>query len=403
MVGISLKKQEGAAEMRAARLACYNPSMGEIKVDQEQQKIAKKYARINRRMMLVELLVGGVYILLWLASGLSIQVREWLLGFTSSPWLLTPIFAGIFFFFYFLLGLPLSYYSGFILPHRFGLSNQSLVDWIRDQVKGLLIGGIIGLLVIEVIYMVLRSYPDTWWIWASLFLLFFTVLLANLAPTLIMPLFYKFQPLDEEHADLADRLKYLAEKAGTSVKGVYKFDMSRRTKAANAALTGVGGTRRIILGDTLINEFSSDEVETILAHELGHHVNKDIQVGIAFETLVTVVGLYLAHLGLRWGITYFGFQNSADVAALPLFMLVIGIYSLITMPLGNAFSRWRERRADAYALQMTGKNRAYASALARLANQNLADVDPEPWVEVLFYSHPALSRRINRALEHRQS
>jgi STE24 endopeptidase len=201
-------------------------------------------------------------------------------------------------------------------------------------------------------------------------------------------------PLGDEQAELADRLIRLAEQAGTRVRGVYKFDMSRRTKEANAALTGLGNTRRIILGDTLLTKFTPDEIETVLAHELGHHVHKDIPLSMAFETVLTLVGLYLASLGLRWGVATFGFAGVADIAALPLFGLVMGAYGLITLPLGNAFSRWRERLADEYALQATHKSAAFASALTRLANQNLADVDPEPWVEFLLHSHPALRKRI---------
>jgi STE24 endopeptidase len=143
-----------------------------------------------------------------------------------------------------------------------------------------------------------------------------------------------------------------------------------------------------------LENFSDDEIETVLAHELGHHVNKDIPTGILVESVMTLGGLYLAHLGLRWGVDYFGFEGISDIAAFPLFMLVVGAYGLVTMPLGNAFSRWRERRADAYALKATGKGQAYASALTRLANQNLAEVDPEPWVVLLLYSHPPLRQRI---------
>jgi STE24 endopeptidase len=214
---------------------------------------------------------------------------------------------------------------------------------------------------------------------------------------LLMPIFYKFIPLGEEHAELAERLRRLAEKARTRVQGVFKFDMSRRTRAANAALTGLGKTRRIILADTLINEFSTDEIETVLAHELGHQVNRDIPLLIAVNTLSTLLGLYLASLVLKWGIAVFGFSSPGDIAALPLFLLVMGAYSLITMPLSNGFSRWRERLADEYALQATGNGAAYASALSRLSNQNLAEADPEPWVEWLLYSHPALGKRIRMA------
>ena len=216
-------------------------------------------------------------------------------------------------------------------------------------------------------------------------------------------MFYKFVPLEEDHKDLVTRLITLAEGAGTRVRGVYKFDMSRRTTAANAAITGLGNTRRIILGDTLINEFTADEIETVLAHELGHQVHNDIPIGIFVESLITLGGLYLASLALQWGVAVFGFESVSDVAAMPLFVLVIGIYGLATMPLGNAYSRQREHRADEYALQVTGKGAAYASALTRLANQNLAEADPEPWVESLLYSHPALSKRIAMAEKFNQA
>jgi STE24 endopeptidase len=370
-----------------------------IEIDAERQKQAKAYARINRRLMVVGLALGGLYALAWLVFGWSVQLREALRGYTSNEWLLVAGFGLVFGGIFALLNLPLSYYEGFVLPHRFGLSNQTLNGWIGDQLKEGLLSGILAVLMLEVIYAVLRAASEIWWLWAALILLLFSVVLANLAPVLILPIFYKFVPLGEEHAGLAERLTRLAERAGTHVKGVFKFDMSRRTKAANAALTGLGSTRRILLGDTLINEFTEDEIETVLAHELGHHVHKDIPLGMAVETVMTLVGLYLANLGLQWGVSYFGFEGVWDIAALPLFMIVMGLYGLVTMPLGNAFSRWRERRADAYALQATGKGQAYASALARLANQNLADADPEPWVEWLLYSHPALGKRIAMAEE----
>jgi STE24 endopeptidase len=277
------------------------------------------------------------------------------------------------------------------------MSNQSFKEWVVDEIKGILLGTALGGLILELIYLVLRTYPDTWWLWAAGLMLVFNVILANLAPVLLFPIFYDFEPLGEEHEDLVERLTRLAEKAGTNVKGVFKFDMSRRTKAANAALTGLGNTRRIILGDTLLDEFEDDEIETIIAHELGHHVHNDIPVGIAVESAVTLVGFYIAGLGLRWGVSLFGLEGVADIAAFPVFLLAMGAYGLVTMPLSNAFSRWRERRADTYALKATDKPDAFVSAMTRLANQNLAEVDPEPWVEILLYSHPTLKKRIEMA------
>jgi len=366
-------------------------------LDPERQKQAKQYARIRRRLWLVDNVFSAVYALAWLFLGWAVSLREWLTTLTTNEWLLVPAFVAVFGGISFLVNLPLSFYSGFILPHRFGQSNQTLKGWIIDRLKGMAVGAPLGLLLLELLYLALRATGGLWWLWAAGGMLVFTVLLSNLAPILIAPLFNKYIPLGEEHKELENRLLALAEHANTKVRGVFKFDMSRRTKSANAALTGIGNTRRIVLGDTLVNEFSTDEVETVLAHELGHHVNRDIPLLITMGTVGTTVGLYLASLGLNWAIGYFGFTGVADVAAFPALMLILGAYGLVTMPLENAVSRWRERKADDYALQATGKSEAFASAFTRLANQNLGEVDPEKWVVFLFYSHPPLGERIAKA------
>ena len=374
---------------------------GEISIttelDPEKQKKAKEYARINRRLMVLDLAISGIYMVAWLVFGWSQALKTWLLQYTTNDWLLVFLYIMVIGGILFLINLPLSFYQGYTLPHRYELSNQTINGWVSDQVKGIALGGVLGIIMLEIIYAILRAYPTYWWLWAGVILLIFNVLLANLAPTLIMPLFNKFIPLGDEHAELADRLMQLARRSGTFVKGVFKFDMSKRTKQANAGLTGLGNTRRIIIGDTLLNEFSLEEIETVMAHELGHQVNKDIPLGIVFGSVITMVGLYLASLGLTWGVSVFGFTGPADIAAFPLFLIVLGLYSLITMPLENGFSRWRERRADEYALSLTHNGYAYASALRRLANQNLSDADPEAWVEWLLYSHPALGKRIAMA------
>jgi STE24 endopeptidase len=366
-------------------------------LDPERQKQAKQYARIRRRLWLVDTIFGALYALAWLFFGWAIALRDWLTSFTTNQWLLVALFVAIFGGIYALINLPLGYYNGFVLPHRFGQSNQSFKDWVIDQIKGLAIGAPIGLLLLELLYLALRVTGDLWWLWAAGGMLIFTVLLSNLAPILIMPLFNKYVPLGDEHKELAERLLALAKRANTKVRGVFKFDMSKRTKSANAALTGIGNTRRIVLGDTLINEFSTDEIETVLAHELGHHVHRDIPFLITFGTLSTALSLFLASLALKWAIGYFGFTGPADVAAFPALMLIFSAYGLITMPIDNAISRWRERMADDYALQSTGKSEAFASAFTRLANQNLGEVDPENWVVFMFYSHPPLGERIEKA------
>jgi Zn-dependent protease with chaperone function len=369
-------------------------------LDPGRQQKAREYARLSRRLWLITTVLGGAYALAWLLAGWSTTLRDWLLQRSpsfASPWLLVPAFAAIFGGLLFLIGLPLTFYGGFLLPHRFQQSNQSLNDWMLDQAKGLLVGLPIGLVLLELLYLALRATGDSWWIWAAAGLLAVNVLLSNLAPVLIMPLFNKYVPLGDEHADLAKRLLALAERAHTRVQGVFKFDMSRRTKSANAALAGLGNTRRIVLGDTLINEFTVDEIEAVLAHELGHHVHRDIPILIAFGTLSTAIGFFLASLGMQWAVGHFGLSGIGDVAGLPALVLVLGIYGLLTGPLDSSVSRWRESMADQYALEATGKNEAFASAFVRLANQNLSEVDPEKWVVLLFYSHPPLGDRIARA------
>jgi len=366
-------------------------------IDPEKQKQAKQYAHIRRRLWLVETILSAIYALLWLFLGWSTALTTWLSTFTANQWILIALYIIIFGGIYSILTLPLGYYSGFVLPHRFGQSNQSFKDWVIDQFKGLAIGAPLALILLELLYLALRVTGDMWWLWAAAGMLLFTVLLANLAPILIMPLFNKFIPLGEEHKELADRLLDLARRANTKVKGVFKYDMSKRTNAANAALTGIGNTRRIVVGDTLIKEFSIDEIETVLAHELGHHVHRDIPVLIAFGTISTTLSLYIASLVLNWAVVYFGFSSPADIAAFPVLMLIFGAYGLITMPIENAVSRWRESMADDYALESTGKTEAFASAFTRLANQNLGEVDPEKWVIWMFYTHPPLGERIEKA------
>ena len=371
--------------------------MTSITLDPEKQKQARQYARIRRRLWLLDTLLSTLYLLAWVFFGWAGSLARWLRSFTSNDWLLVLGFAAVFGGISALLELPLSFYSGFTLPHRFGQSNQDLKGWVMDQVKGMAIAAPLGLIMLELVYLALRLTGGWWWLWTGAGMLVFTVVLANLAPILILPLFNKYVPLGEEHADLADRLMKLAQLAGTRVRGVFKFDMSKRTKAANAALTGLGSTRRIVLGDTLINEFSTDEIETVLAHELGHHVNRDIPLLVGFSTLLTLGGLFLASLALNWAVSALGYSGPADIAGLPALGLVLGAFSLLTQPLNNSFSRWRERLADQYSLKSTGKSGAFASAFVRLANQNLGEVDPEKWVVFMFYDHPPLGERIRLA------
>jgi STE24 endopeptidase len=369
--------------------------MTEAVLDPERQLKAKEYARIRHRLLVADLAIAAVYVLVLLLSGLSAWFKGRLLLVTTYPLVVIALYFLAFSIVYGLFDFPLSYYGGYVLPHRYGLSTQSLKGWLADQAKGGVLSLGIGLVAMEVMYYLLRAFPSIWWLLTGILFLFFIVVLANLAPLLIVPLFFKFRPLEDE--ELVSRLVSLAERVGTRVQGVFTIDLSAKTTAANAALMGLGNTRRIVLGDTLMAEYDADEIETILAHELGHHVHGDIWRGIAVQTALTLTGLFLADRLLRWGVAYFAFESLADVAAFPLVAMAVGGLAVLAMPLANAYSRWREGLADQFSLEMTGKPQAFISSMTKLANQNLSEAEPEPWVELLLYSHPAVSKRIKAA------
>lgn len=367
-----------------------------VELNPRRQRLAKEYARTQRRLGLAETLLSSAYIGVWLATGLAVALGSYLAGLQN--WVRIAALGAAIVAPLYVVTLPLAFYRGYKLPHKYEQGNQTVRDWWMDQLKALLISMLLGGFVLELLYWLLAWQPLTWWLWLGAALLLFNVLLTNLAPLVIVPIFFKLQPLGAEFGHLQQRLLALAAHAKARVRGVYTLNLSSRTKGANAALMGLGNTRRIVLGDTLLQEFTADEIETVMAHELGHHVNRDIPSGIVISSVLMLGGLYLAHLALQAGTQRLGYLDPADPITLPLLAAVLGIYQLLTGPLENAYSRWRERRADVYALQATANGSAYASALTRLANQNLSEVDPPLLVEALLYSHPALKSRIALAL-----
>jgi STE24 endopeptidase len=363
-------------------------------IDPERQKQAREHARIRHRLFALDLILTGLALVLVMGLGLNVWLKGLVQLVTRDVWLSTFLYFAVALVVYQLAFFPLSYYSGYILAHRYGLSTQSLRDWLKDALKGVALSIVLGGLVIEVIYALLRIAPDTWWLWASGFMILFSIVLANLAPVLIFPLFYKFKPLED--TELVARLTELAARARTRVGGVYTMMLSEKTTAANAALMGLGNTRRIVLGDTLYRNYTHDEIETILAHELGHQVHHDIGWGLVVQSAITLIGFYIADVFLKWSVDQLHYEGIADLAAFPLFGLAVGAFGFITMPLGNAYSRWRESMADDYALQATHNAPAFVGAMEKLANQNLAELEPEPWVEFLLYDHPPIGKRIKR-------
>jgi STE24 endopeptidase len=293
------------------------------------------------------------------------------------------------------VSLPLGFYSGYLLEHRYELSTETVPHWLRERAKGLAVGAAFGLVGVNLLYAALERWPDRWWVVAGAAFSVLTLVLANVGPVLLLPIFYRITPLTSEA--LRARLVTLAGRAGVRVVNAFEWRVSNRTRKANAALTGLGATRRILVSDTLLADYSDDEIEMILAHELGHHVHRDIWKGMAFETALALAGFYVAARLLVALAPAAGLRGPSDVAGLPLLVLSAGAVSLVLVPFANALSRLFERNADRYALDLGRNAAAFISAMRRLASQNLAEEHPSPLARILFYSHPPVAERIEIA------
>lgn len=292
------------------------------------------------------------------------------------------------------LSLGLDYYS-FRVEHRYHLSNQRLRGWAWEQTKGFALTFLICQVLVQTMYLLIRLQPQWWWVTSWALFMLFSVLMAHIAPVLLFPLFFRFRALDDE--ELTARLTRLSEKAGARVRGVYEWMLSEKTRKANAALMGLGLTRRIVISDTLLAACDHDEIEAVLAHELGHHVRRHMLKGIAVQGAITFFGFWCLKLAIRWAAFDWRRYNQIDFANLPLMILVATAISVLLLPVMNAYSRFNERQADLYAWKSIASVGPFCSAMEKLAAQNLSEREPSRWVEILFQSHPAAGRRIAAA------
>jgi Zn-dependent protease with chaperone function len=358
---------------------------------------ARRYNRIHRWLGIADFVIGSAFLIVLLITGWAGWLRDLALrrGFQNYT-------LAVFLYLFFLLliskalGLGFDYY-GFRLERRFQLSTQKTRSWLWDEAKGFLVGLVLVGIIVELLYFMIRQSPQHWWIitWALFMGLF--ILLAQLAPVVLFPIFYKFEPLDNE--DLRRRLVQMGERAGTRVRGVYRWKLSEKSKKANAALTGLGSTRRIILADTLLDNYAPEEIEAVLAHELGHHVHKHILKSILVQAGITLLGFWIANFVLHYAVDHhmFDLEELSDFANLPLLAITATVLSLLLMPALNAYSRFNERQADRYAFESIASVEPFISSMNKLAQQNLAERTPSRWIELLFHSHPAISRRVAAA------
>ena len=358
-----------------------------------EKKDYKKYNNTKLAIGISKGVISFILILLFVGLSYSTTLVDYLSGYISNSYLLFIVFVFAVGAATSILFAPVNYYTEFYLEHKYNLSNQTFIKWIIENLKGLLVSTLIGVPILLFFFYVLNEFGSMWWLPLAAGLFIISVVLGRIAPVLILPLFYKVSPIDNN--ELKERIERLAKDAGIKVENVYKFDMSRNTKKANAAFTGLGKSKRILLGDTLLENYTQDEIETVIAHEMGHYKKKHIIKNIILGTVTSFLTLFIVAFLYENTIALFGYNSITEIAALPVLSLWAALIGLIQSPFDNILSRKFEYEADEYAVIATNKPLPYISTLEKLTEQNLADKDPHPFVEWFFYSHPSINNRIN--------
>jgi Zn-dependent protease with chaperone function len=338
-----------------------------------------------------------------LLLGVSARLRDWATRRGRKWFVIIALYFAAFTVLTFLIDLPLAYYQGFVREHAYGLSNQTFAKWARDQVTGLLVGIVGGALFLWVPYLLLAKSPRRWWLYTGLAAIPFIVLAVLVQPIWIDPLFNSFGAMKDKALE-ADILR-LAERAGIEGSRVFEVAKSEDTNAVNAYVTGFGTTKRIVLWDTILAKLNREQLLVVMGHEMGHYVLGHIWKQILILSVLIVAALYAVHRSSGWLIARFrqrfGFGELADIASLPLVLILFSLASLVVTPIALAVSRHFEHEADRFGLEITHDNYAAATAFVKLQQENLAVPRPGPLFVWWRASHPTLGDRIDFSNDYR--
>lgn len=362
---------------------------------------AKEYQAMKNRLFLFQLILNFLFLTGMIASGVSQGLRLGLENLQNNFFILNALYLVCFGAIASCLFFPLDFYEGFILEHRYGLSRQKFAGWFKDVLKKGVIVSIVSLVLVEAVYFFLSQFLRFWWLWACGFWFVVSVVLTKITPKIILPLFFKSSALPE--GILRERISKLLSAHGVRLANIFILDFSKKTVKANAMVAGLGRTKQIYLSDTLVNEFREDEIEVVLAHELGHYLHRDTFKLVVAGLISSFLSFLCADKVLDWLIPVLGFRGLNDVAGLPLLLLVFSGLGLVLLPLQNGFSRLLETRADLFALEATKNQEAFISLMTRLGKKNFSDFAPSKVVEIFLYDHPSLSKRIRLAQKYQES
>jgi len=363
-------------------------------LDREKQQQARRYEKEKRLLGLATMVLSLIVLLGFYYSGLS----SWLanLNIGGSIIFVFLIYVVSFLILLALLGLPLNFYSGYIHEHKWNFSNHTIKSWLWEQVKAFLVGLILMTLLLGLLFWIMALSPRSWWLIAGLAFAFVSVVLATIFPVVILPIFNKYTPI--QNKELADPLEKILSEGGLKSSGFFKEDMSRQTKKENAFLAGLGKTRRVVLGDNLMESMSIPEIESIIAHEVGHYKHRHIWKNLVIGTVQGLVVFFILNWAMRILFSQFLSSTTWNLTLFPIFAILMGgISSFLFGPLSNALSRYFERQADRYALKTIQDREAFMTAMAGLADRNLSNAYPEWWVKLLYYSHPPVGERLKMA------
>ncbi len=356
---------------------------------------AVRYNRIKIRLSIIDIVLSAVLLAVLAFSGIATLLLGYISSYTENEYFQFLLFLTIAGTASAIFTIPLDFYGGFMLEHRFGLSHQTLRSWCAESLKSLAVTIALGVPIALLFFFFLRTSGALWWLYFSVAIIGVAVLLARIAPIVLFPLFYKFTPVSND--DIRSRIETLLAANNIDIRGIYSFNMSKDTRKANAGFTGIGKSRRILLSDTLLENFSPEEIEVIFAHEIGHYVKRHILKNIFFSSAVILLTFYLCGLLYAETVAHMGFSTLYQIDAIPVLLLYLSVFGFVCMPLTNAISRRYERQADRIAIEFTRGRDAFISGMEKIARLNLAEIQPHPLVEFLLYSHPSIAKRIDFA------